>query len=119
MYPKKAGCPITSIATVTARDRVVYPGNRHDGANMVLGHMLQKSLLKYTRAEDRGVRRSRFYVIKCAPCPAALVECGFISNRKERENLMDPKYRDRIAKALAEGIIAYLNTVKRAHNIKP
>jgi N-acetylmuramoyl-L-alanine amidase len=32
---------------------------------------------------------------------------------------MDPKYRDRIAKALAEGIIAYLNTVKRAHNINP
>ena len=114
-----AGCPLTSRATVTARDRVVYPGNHHDGANMVLGYMLQKSLLKYTRAEDRGIRRSRFYVIKCAPCPAALVECGFISNRKEREKLMDPKYCDRIVKALAEGVIAYLNTVKRAHNIKP
>ncbi len=114
-----AGCPITANTRVTARDRVAYPGNRHDGANMVLGYMLQKSLLKYTCAEDRGVRRSRFYVIKCAPCPAALVECGFISNRKEREKLMDPKYRDRMAKALAEGIIAYLNTVKRAHNINP
>ncbi|MDD5679012.1 MAG: N-acetylmuramoyl-L-alanine amidase [Kiritimatiellae bacterium] len=114
-----AGYPITSGATVNARDRSVYPGNRHDGANMALGYMLQKSLLKYTRAEDRGIRRSRFQVIKNAPCPAALVECGFISNRKEREKLMDQKYRDRIAKALAEGIIAYLNTVKRARNMKP
>jgi len=114
-----AGCPITSNTRITARDRVAYPGNRHDGANMVLGYMLQKSLLKHTRAEDRGVRRSRFYVIKCAPCPAALVECGFISNRKEREKLMQSEYKDRIAKALAEGIIAYLNTVKRAHNITP
>jgi len=114
-----AGCPITASAFVSSRDRVAFPGNRHDDANMVLGYMLQKSLLKYTRAEDRGVRRSRFYVIKCAPCPAALVECGFISNRKEREKLMDPKYRDGLAKALAEGIIAYLNTVKRAHNITP
>ncbi|MBU0715527.1 MAG: N-acetylmuramoyl-L-alanine amidase [Verrucomicrobia bacterium] len=114
-----AGYPITANASVSSRDRVAFPGNRHDEANMVLGYMLQKSLLKYTRAEDRGVRRSRFYVIKCAPCPAALVECGFISNCKEREKLMQTEYKDRIAKALAEGIIAYLNTVKRAHNIKP
>jgi N-acetylmuramoyl-L-alanine amidase len=114
-----AGYPLTSCATVTARDRVVYPGNRHDGANMALGYMLQKSLLKYTQAEDRGVRRSRFHVIKCAPCPSALIECGFISNRLEREKIMDPKYRDCLAKALAEGIIVYLNIVKRAHNINP
>jgi len=113
-----AGCPITASPKVNSRDISSYPGNRCDGANMVMGYMLQKSLLKYTRAEDRGVRRSRFQVIKNAPCPAALVECGFISNRKEREKLMNPEYRGRIAKALAEGIIAYLNTVKRAHNIK-
>jgi len=112
-----AGCPITASTTINTRDRAAYAGNQHDGANMALGYMLQKSLLKYTRAEDRGVRRSRFQVIKNAPCPAALVECGFISNCKEREKLMNPEYRDRIAKALAEGIIAYLNTVKRAHNI--
>jgi len=32
---------------------------------------------------------------------------------------MQTAYKDRIAKALAEGIIAYLNTVKRAYNINP
>jgi len=113
-----AGCPITASAKVNNRDQSVYPGNRHDGANMALGYMLQKSLLKYTRAEDRGVRRSRFQVIKNAPCPAALVECGFISNRREREKLMSREYRDRLSKALAEGIIAYLNAVKRANKIQ-
>jgi len=112
-----AGCPITANAKVNNRDCAAYSGNQHDGANMALGYMLQKSLLKYTRAEDRGVRRSRFQVIKNVSCPAALVECGFISNRKEREKLMNPEYRGRLARALAEGIIAYLNTVKRAHNI--
>ncbi len=114
-----AGCPITASATLADQDRVAYSGNRHDGANMVLGYTLQKSLLKYTQAADRGVRRSRFLVIKNAPCPAALVECGFISNRKERELLLDPNYQRRIARALAEGIINYLNTVKRAHKINP
>jgi len=114
-----AGCPVTANAKVNNRDCAAYSGNQHDGANMMLGYMLQKSLLKYTRADDRGVRRSRFQVIKNISCPAALVECGFISNRKEREKLMNPKYRDRIARALSEGIVAYLNIVKRAHNINP
>jgi len=112
-----AGCPITASSKVNSRDISAYPGNQHDSANMVLGYMLQKSLLKYTRAEDRGVRRSRFQVLKSAPCPAVLVECGFISNRKEREKLMNVEYHGRIARALAEGILAYLNTVKRARNI--
>lgn len=112
-----AGCPITASAKLNNRDSAAYPGNRFDGANMVLGYMLQKSLLKYTHAEDRGVRRSRFQVIKNAPCPAALIECGFISNCREREKIMNSEYRGHIARALAEGIVAYLNTVKRAHNI--
>ncbi|MDI6774051.1 MAG: N-acetylmuramoyl-L-alanine amidase [Verrucomicrobiota bacterium] len=93
-----------------------YPGNLHDGANLVLGHALQASLLKHTGAEDRGVRRSRFHVIRCAPCPAALVECGFISNLREAQKLLTPGYRAQIARALAEGLVAYLDTVKRAHS---
>lgn len=113
-----AGYPVTCSATVLRGDRAPSPGNGHDGANMVLGYFLQKSLLKYTGAEDRGVRRSRFYVVKYAPCPAALVECGFISNRGEAQKLLDSKYRSQIARALATGIVTYLNTVRRAQRIQ-
>ncbi|MBI2440037.1 MAG: N-acetylmuramoyl-L-alanine amidase [Lentisphaerae bacterium] len=109
-----AGCPITASTFVGDRDRAVFPGNRHDEANMILGYQLQRSLLKFTKAEDRGVRRSRFYVIRNVNCPAALVECGFISSRSENVKIMTAAYRDNVARGIAEGIMAYLNLVKRA-----
>lgn len=114
-----AGCPITSSTFVGARDRVAFPGNRHDEANMVLGYYLQKSLIKYTRMEDRGVRRSRFYVIRNVNCPAALVECGFISSRNDRTKIMTSTYRDNVVRGIAEGILTYLNMVKRAQALNP
>ena len=109
-----AGCPITASAFVGSRDRRAFPGNRHDGANMVLGYYLQRSMIKYARLEDRGVRRSRFYVIRNVNCPAALVECGFISSRSDRTKIMTMAYQDNVARGIAEGIVTYINMVKRA-----
>jgi len=114
-----AGCPITASALVSSRDRVAFPGNRHDKANMVAGYYIQRSLIKYTRLEDRGVRRSRFYVLRNVACPAALVECGFISSRKDRAKIMTAAYRDNVARGIAEGILSYLNMVKRARALNP
>lgn len=114
-----AGCPITASSFVGSRDKAAFAGNHHDQANMVLGYQLQRSLLKYTRAEDRGVRRSRFYVIRNVNCPAALVECGFISNHSEKNKIMTAAYRDNVARGIAEGITTYLNLVKQARPRKP
>lgn len=112
------GYPVTASATVTDRDGVTYPANQHDAANMVLGYTLQKTLMKYTRGDDRGVRRSRFYVIRNVSCPSALVECGFLSNLIDERNLSTGEYRETLARGLAEAILAYVNTVKRAR-MKP
>ena len=114
-----AGCPITASAFVSSRDRVAFPGNRHDGANMVLGYYLQRSLIKYTRLEDRGVRRSRFYVIRNVDCPAALVECGFISSRNDRTKIMTSAYRNNVTRGITEGILTYINMVKRSQALNP
>ena len=114
-----ANSPITTSNTLGNRDRQTFPANAHDGANMILGYMLQRSMLKYSKAEDRGVRRSRFFVIRTMACPTALVECGFLSNRRESENLRGSAYQEKVARGIAEGILYYLNAVKRAHKLKP
>jgi hypothetical protein len=49
-------------------------------------------------SEDRGVKRSRFLVLKEAPCPAVLVECGFVSNKREEEKLLTEAYREALAR---------------------
>lgn len=91
------------------------PGNQFDGANAVLAQFLQRGVLAHTGALDRGIRRARFYVIRNARCPAALVECGFLSNAREDGKLSDAAYRDRIAEGLCRGILTYLSRVRDQH----
>lgn len=112
-----AGCPVTANSKVEARDRISYAGNRFDIANMRLGYALQRRMLKTAGAGDRGVRRSRFYVIRNVPCPAALVEGGFLSNPAEEQKIIQKAYRDKLAQGIAEGILNYLEDVQRAHRM--
>jgi N-acetylmuramoyl-L-alanine amidase len=90
------------------------PGNRYDIANMALSYRIQQNLIRATGQEDRGVKRARFEVLRDAPCPATLVEMAFLSNPKDEAIVIDPAGRDRIARGIADGIVAYLADVSRA-----
>ena len=81
--------------------------NRFDKQNVWLAHCVQQSLLQTTHANDRGVRRARFYVLRYASCPAILVEGGFLSNAGEEEKILRADYREELAHAIAAGILSY------------
>ena len=40
--------------------------------------------------------------------PAIIVECGFLSNSDEAALLIDSEYQKKVAGAIAEGILEYL-----------
>ena len=86
----------------------VEPGNRFDNANMALAWGIQRRLLAGTGAEDRGVRRARFAVLRTLSCPGVLIEGGFMSSRKEGAQIADAAYRQKIAEAVAAGIVDYV-----------
>lgn len=44
--------------------------------------------------------------------PAVLIECGFMTNRTEAAFLADPLNQQRIARAIADGVIGYLERKK-------
>ena len=72
----------------------------------VLADNIQEQLIIATKAKSRGVKESNnFYVLKNTKCPAALVECGFISNDAECEKLFNSAYQDNIANGIAAGIV--------------
>ena len=50
------------------------------------------------------------YVTRIPDAPSVLVECGFLSNPEEERDLQDPAYQQRIADAVADGVIAYLES---------
>ena len=74
-----------------------------------LAKNIQKQILIFSpQSPDRGVRRSRFYVIRKTSMPAALVEIGFVTGMYDAALLRQKNYRDQISFAIAKGIINYL-----------
>lgn len=79
-----------------------------------LAHSVQNAMINslkrdYKRIEDHGVKYALFYVLVGAEMPSILVEISFISNREEEKRLSTNKYRDSIAKAIANGIDSYIS----------
>jgi N-acetylmuramoyl-L-alanine amidase len=101
------GFPSTSSSEARKSDARVCAGNRYDPANLVAGYYIQKGLLVCSGGEDRGLRRARFQVLRDAPCPAVLVECGFLSCAADEEKLLRKASRDTIAEGIARGILTY------------
>lgn len=107
-----AGARSTASPRASGSDRETTRNNRFDSQNVWLAHCTQKALLGATGAEDRGVRRARFYVLRYASCPAILVEAGFLSSPAEEQRILRTDYRELLAKAVAEGILTYKNTIE-------
>lgn len=63
------------------------------------------------RGVNYSIRDQRIYVLDHSPCPAALIEIGFICNYWFMWKLFwSYAYRELIAKAIADGIIEFLGT---------
>lgn len=54
---------------------------------------------------SRPLRRAGFSVLKSADIPSVLVEVGFLSSKRDLENLRDPAWRQGMVAALARGVL--------------
>ena len=91
-----------------------YQGNRYDDWNILLGYHLHRELVNELELADRGLKRFRYRVLRNATCPAVLVEAAFLSNLQEGRKVSTAAYRQRIAQAIADGVSAYAQALKRA-----
>lgn len=58
--------------------------------------------------KDGGVRYYPFRVTRIEECPAVLVECGYLSNTTECNAVCQPANQEKLAGAVANGILRYL-----------
>jgi len=70
---------------------------------------IQQEMVKLKALPDKGIRQANFAVLRGAYMPAALVETAYISNAKDEALLRSRKFRERLADAIARGIINYIN----------
>ena len=71
-----------------------------------LAKRLQQQLAAVSPAEsgNRGLVRRRIRLTRNPQIPCVLVECGYLTNPAEARLCADPRYRDRLARAIAAGI---------------
>jgi N-acetylmuramoyl-L-alanine amidase len=72
-----------------------------------IANQVQNSLIRFTRSIDRNEKFARFYVIRNTKMPSILVEGGFVSNEAERKRMKTARFREALARAIADGIRRY------------
>lgn len=80
--------------------------------SVALAQTVHSSFASAVKSPNRGLFKSKFYVINHTTSPAILVEIGFISNSAERCELVGEKRKQATAKAIADGIQNYFKQNK-------
>lgn len=73
-----------------------------------LADKIQNNLISYTGATNRGVKKDSYYVVKNTNIPAALVECGFMSNASEAKKLKNNSYQEKLINSMLDGVLQYI-----------
>ena len=72
-----------------------------------LANAIQSSLINATGAQNQGVKRRTFAVLRETTAPAVLLELGFLSNPQEAARLNTSSYQETLANAIVAGIKRY------------
>ena len=73
-----------------------------------LSAFIQSELCGLKELDDRGLDQAGFAVLKGAFMPAALIETAYISNESDEKLLNSAKFKDKLAEAIASGILKYI-----------
>lgn len=73
-----------------------------------LAECVQNRLKEIDSTNNRIAKESKeYYILKQTKMPAIIVECGFLSNQEENNNLKNEEYQKKIAWAIYLGILDY------------
>ena len=79
--------------------------------SIALAYSVKESFVRTVGARypvvDLGIKRAPFYVLLNTGMPSILAEIAFLSNPKDERRLAQSSFRQRVAEALAAGILAY------------
>ena len=94
----------------------VYTDNNPTNADLRLADCIYGRLVNYTGLRGRGIKRLNFYVINQNTIPAVLVEGGFMDGTEDYKVITSDAGQTAYAKAVAEGLIEFLDLKKRVLN---
>jgi N-acetylmuramoyl-L-alanine amidase len=105
------GVPSMDEENLSYNDLKLYPGHAQDSQNVALATAMHSSMLRHMRLTDRGIKRSRFVVIRDLNIPGVLLEGGFMNHPIDGRLIASSSYRDAFARAIVEGVSRYGSAV--------
>jgi N-acetylmuramoyl-L-alanine amidase len=69
------------------------------------------------RVNPMGAKMGPFFVLVGAEMPSVLIECGFLSNPREAQFLIQPRYQQALADGIALAIMHYFNVDAAVGNL--
>lgn len=93
---------------VSGVETYVLP-RENEKSNTTFGYVLQQAMTMYVDTKDRGVLARNMNILTDSNVPGAVVNTGFITNKKEGSNLASEKYQLRLAEGISQGILSYID----------
>ena len=90
--------------------QVFYSASSFEIQSKNLADSIQKSFSSQLQPNNKRVIKkgnSNAFLLKYAPIPAVIVECGFLSNAKDLNALKSESYQKQVAFCISNGIIEY------------
>ncbi len=87
--------------------------NEYLRESALLADLVQRRASAVHPGERRHVSQARFAVLSTARRPAVLIEAGFATNRSDARFLASESGQRRLAEAIAEGVVEYLQQYER------
>lgn len=89
--------------------QVFYYGTSEEGKKAA--EIMQNILIEKVDPSNHREAKSNesYYLLKKTSAVIIIVECGFLSNYQEAELLKTADYQEKVAKAICQGIIEYLD----------
>lgn len=106
---------VSTSALASHGDRLAEEGQGLTNASVALGMAVHGSILRRLgkNTEDRGLGRTKYSVLSEAKCPRISVNAGYLTHPIDGINAGNDKYRDAIAKGVADGVLKYRSAANR------
>lgn len=84
--------------------------NNNNPNNQLLAQLMQDCFGVLQPENDRQIKLTgdELYLFKTTMTPSVLIECGFLSNENDANNLSDSEYQKRVAFTIYGGLVKYL-----------
>ena len=114
-FPLPADSASTNLERVRHDLRETGRLKRH----LILARALRNSLKENEKTFGKTrihIKQAPFYVLTKTETPSLLIELGFLTHPREREKLLQRKYRDELAEQIVFALVSFSNLMKETRD---